>query len=210
MRAAVALLCGSLAACAMPGDGDPAPGGAGQGAPAAGGGAAAALPEPSLPAPVPGGQVAPTRRPLERPPEQVAPDIYMALQQDSAGTVSVIFAIDRAKDNTPSDDPAIRLTPENGLCNPQQLRNFDFPAVYGARPVYSALDARENIGARELPSFLATAVTVEMVRLGMAREPDDTRPQNLCSFELWRRLVSAEFKDQLATRPAAPAPQTGQ
>ncbi len=156
-------------------------------------------PAAALPAPTQGAGPEPVRRaPLERPPELDAPDIYMALQPDSTGNVSVVFAIDRARDNTPSDDPAIRLTPETGQCNPQQLRRFDFPDIYAGRPIYSALDAREKVGARELPAFLSTAVTTEMIRAGLARDPDDTRPQNICSFLLWQRLVDADYQAQLA------------
>ncbi len=151
-----------------------------------------------LPVPEGASPAAPERRALERPPQFDAPDIYMALQPDSAGTVSVIFAIDQSRDNTPSDDPAIRLTPEAGQCNPQQLRSFDFPPPYNGRPIYSRLQATQRVGARELPAFLSTAVTDEMVRQGLARTPDETRPQNMCAFLLWRRLTDAEYQAALA------------
>ncbi len=184
-RAGALLLLLALGACAGVSE-DPAPQ------------APTALPETeALPPPAPGGEAL-SRAPLEQPPQLVAPDIYMALQPDSAGTVSVIFAIDRSQDNTPSDDPAIRLTPEAGKCNPQQLRRYDFPTVYAARPIYSSLDARERVGARELPAFLSTAVTTEMVRQGLAATPEDTRPQNICSFLLWQRLTDADYQAQLA------------
>lgn len=210
-RRAPAALCALLLACAAGEEGAAPPAETG----AATSGTrdpalpAPALPTPALPTPTPGGQVAP-RRSLERPPDLDTPDIYMALQPDSSGTISVIFAIDRAKDNTPSDDPAIRLTPEAGLCNPQQLRSFDFPDVFAGRPIYSVLDAREQIGARELPSFLSTTVTTEMIRLGMAKEPDETRPQNICSFLLWQQLVDADFQAQIAQADGQGAPQAGQ
>jgi hypothetical protein len=125
-----------------------------------------------------------------------APDIYMALQQGSDGTVSIVFAIDAARDGDPGDDPAIRLTPEAGLCNPQELRRYDFPARAAARPVFSR--AETGVGPGELPTFLATAVSTEMMAAGLAREPDDTRPQNLCTYELWRRLTGAGEPRRLA------------
>ncbi|MEL6220843.1 MAG: hypothetical protein AAFR79_20720 [Pseudomonadota bacterium] len=144
--------------------------------------------------PTPGGAPAPAAP----QPQPDAPEIYMALQKDNADIVSVIFAIDEARDNTPSDDPAIRITPEGGLCNPQQLRRFEFPGLYAARPVYSRLEAERPVEADQLPSFLATTVTTEMVRQGLARTPDDTRPQNMCTYLLWERLVYADLRSQLA------------
>ncbi len=138
----------------------------------------------------------PAAGPVPPDPAPGAPDIYMALQSSSAGTVSVVFAIDEARDNTPSDDPAIRLTPENGKCNPQELRRYEFPAVYAARPIYSAVNS--DIDAAALPAFLSTTVTTEMLRLGLAGHPDDTRPQNMCSFLLWRELVHQDLRAQFA------------
>ncbi|MEM9144687.1 MAG: hypothetical protein AAGC57_00715 [Pseudomonadota bacterium] len=154
--------------------------------------------------PVPGAETLPLPGAAPQPPagaaapQSDAPEIYMALQRDNADVVSVIFAIDEARNNTPSDDPAIRLTPEAGLCNPQQLRRFEFPALYAARPIYSRLEAEAPVAADELPSFIATIVSNEMVRQGMARTADDTRPQNMCSYLLWQRLVYADLQSQLA------------
>ena len=91
-----------------------------------------------------------------------APHIYMSLQDDGAQAVSIIFAIDAARNNTPSDDPAIRLTPEGGKCNPQQLRRYDFPAATGQRPIFGPDEAVAGLTAKELPSFIAMAVTSEM------------------------------------------------
>ena len=153
---------------------------------------------PALPTPTTGAAAAtPTRAPLEAPPEQ-APDIYMALQQNSAGTISIVFAIDEAKDNTPSDDRAIRITPENGKCNPQEMTSFAFPDVFAARPIFSELEARERVSADKLPNFMAIAVSTEMMRLGYAGRPEDTHPQNVCTRKLWERLVGADRAAQVA------------
>lgn len=153
---------------------------------------------PALPTPTTGAaEATPSRAPLEEPPEQ-APDIYMALQQNSAGTISIVFAIDEAKDNTPSDDRAIRLTPENGKCNPQEMTSFAFPEVFAARPIFSELEARERVSADKLPNFMAIAVSTEMMRLGYAGRPEDTHPQNVCTRKLWERLVGADLQAQAA------------
>lgn len=157
-----------------------------------------AAPAPVLPTPNAGAsEAASARAPLEAPPEQ-APDIYMALQQNSAGTISIVFAIDEAKDNTPSDDRAIRITPENGKCNPQEMTSFAFPDVFAARPIFSELEARERVSADKLPNFMAIAVSTEMMRLGYAGRPEDTHPQNVCTRKLWERLVGADRAAQVA------------
>jgi len=139
------------------------------------------------------------QRPLT-PEEEAAladvPEIYMALQPESGGTVSVIFAIDNSRDNTPSDDPAIRLTPEDGDCNPQELRRYIFPDRYAARPTFSASDARAGVPAEQLPAFLAIAVSNEMLDQGLADVPEDTSPQNICTRKLWERLVLSDAQRQ--------------
>jgi len=130
------------------------------------------------------------------PPPEDVPDIYMALQQASDGAVSVIFAIDEAKDNTPSDDRAIRISPEDGRCNPQELNNYLFPVAYGTRPVFSSLQASEGVTSDKLPAFMAIAVSTEMINLGIAETPEDTHPQNVCTRKLWQRLVLADAAAQ--------------
>jgi hypothetical protein len=133
-----------------------------------------------------------TRPAATAPPDPGdVPEVYMALQQDSVGTVSVIFAIDESRDGTPSDDPAVRITPENGRCNPQEMRRYLFPDAESARPVFSAREAREGVTAARLPAFLAVAVTDAMVGRGLADSREATTPQNVCTRKLWERLVRA-------------------
>lgn len=123
------------------------------------------------------------------------PHIYMVLQPGSGSApTSVVFAIDRSRDNSPSDDPAIRISPEDtgpraGTCNPQELRRFNFGEEASKRPVFGPEEAREGITARELPNFMAIAVTGEMMRQGLVVEPEDSRAQNICTRKLWEQLT---------------------
>lgn len=117
------------------------------------------------------------------------PHFYMALQPDPAGPTSVILAIDESRDNTPSDDPAIRLTPANGKCNPQQLRWYKFPPERAQRPVYGPVEVARGVTARDLPEFMAMAVTSQMMADGLIDEPDQSRPQNVCTRKLLQRLI---------------------
>lgn len=153
--------------------------------------AAQSLPTPlspataALPLPQPGAEPTPT-------PVGPMPHVYMALQPDGEGKpVSVIFAIDAARDNTPSDDPAIRLTPENGLCNPQEMRNYNFPPKYLARPVVSEIEQSQGLPARDLPAYIAISVTDEMIASGLARDREETRALNICTRKLWEELMLA-------------------
>ena len=142
--------------------------------------ASAALPTTALPAPA-----------LSALPPPV-PHIYLALQSDGTGrTVSAVFAIDAARDHTPFDDPAIRLTPENGLCNPHEMRSYDFPPEDAARPVVSETEQAQGLTARDLPAFMAVSVTDKMLSLGLASDREQTRPLNVCTRKLWERLVLA-------------------
>jgi hypothetical protein len=118
-----------------------------------------------------------------------APQIYMALQPDPAGPVSVILAIDQSRDNTPSDDPAVRLTPVGGKCNPQQLRYYNFPPERSERPVYGPDEAFRGITARELPDYIATAVTAEMLDSGLIDDPEESQPQNVCTQKLLQMII---------------------
>lgn len=122
-----------------------------------------------------------------------APHVYMDIQYDGSGPASVIFALDRSRDGTPSDDPAIRLTPENGECNPQILRHYEFPPTMVHRPVYSQnIALLEGITVQELPNLMAIEATSEMMRRGLITEPDESRPQNVCSRKLWVLLLATE------------------
>jgi hypothetical protein len=135
-------------------------------------------------------------------PAQQVPHIYMALQEEGTGKpVSVVFAIDASRDNTPSDYPAIRITPDGGLCNPQEMRFYKFPERYAARPVVSEIEQDEGLKVIDLPNFMAISVTNEMMSQGLATAPEQTRPQNVCTRKLWERLILAE------NQPAAPAGQ---
>jgi len=187
--AALALLAAmGLAACQT--DADPAAGTP----PAEAAPAATPATPPAAPAATPAQAKAAAALPVPgaRPGQQV-PHVYMALQPEGPGKpISVVFAIDAARDNTPSDDPAVRITPENGLCNPQDMAFYNFPPQYAARPVVSELDGEEGLTAADLPGYMAIAVTNEMLNLGLAAEPEETRPQNVCTRKLWEQLVAAE------------------
>jgi hypothetical protein len=166
----------------------------------------AALPVPRLPGGPPAGEAAAEAGTgaadagaVAAAPSQAAataPHIYMAVQPDRSGPVSVVFAIDRSRDNTPSDEPAIRITPDQtdpdrGRCNPQQLRYFDFPQESAERPVYGPDEAARGIGARDLPGFMATTVSQEMIVRGIAEELEQTRPQNVCTRKLFEQTIIA-------------------
>lgn len=131
--------------------------------------------------------------PGERPSIPLAsnvPHVYMALQPDEgSGPLSIVFAIDRSRDNTPGDDPAIRLTPEEGKCNPQEMRRFQFPDVTIQRPIFGPEEAKRGIGAKDLPNFMAMMVTGEMMRQGVVVEPEASKPQNVCTRKLWERMI---------------------
>ncbi|MGD1923129.1 MAG: hypothetical protein ACFB03_02920 [Paracoccaceae bacterium] len=131
--------------------------------------------------------------PGERPSIPIAanvPHVYMALQPDAAsGPVSVVFTIDRSRDNSPEDDPALRITPEDGKCNPQELRRFSFLEASAQRPIFGPEEARRGITAKELPNFMAMMVTGEMLRTGLVVEPEASKPHNVCTRKLWERLI---------------------
>ena len=172
---AAALLAALLAACQITGETPPntAPQAEPAQPPAP---ESAALPAPALPA---------------LPPP--VPHIYLALQSDGAGRpVSAVFAVDAARDNTPSDDLAVRLTPENGLCNPQQMRSYDFPPADAARPVASEAEQAQGLTASRLPDFMAVIVTERMLERGLASDREETSALNICTRKLWEDLVLAE------------------
>lgn len=122
------------------------------------------------------------------------PHVYMTLQPDKDGPLSIIFAIDRAKDGSPNDDPAIRLTPEDGKCNPQNLRSYDFPAEARAEPTFGPKQVIAGVTARNLPRYMAIAVTSEMLRRKMIKHPNESKPQNVCTWKLWERLILRESR----------------
>ncbi|MEM7189749.1 MAG: hypothetical protein AAF439_09065 [Pseudomonadota bacterium] len=128
------------------------------------------------------------------PPD--APHIYMALQFDDPAAVSIVFAIDAARDSSPSDDPAIRLTPEGGKCNPQDLRRYAFPEETTRRPIFGPDEAVAGVTARDLPKFMAMAVTSEMLRQGLIDDVEASKPQNVCTRKLWERMIINESIQQ--------------
>lgn len=133
-----------------------------------------------------------------QPPSPV-PHIYLSFQLDNTATaVSAIFAIDVARDNTPSDDTAIRLSPEDGQCNPQEMRNYNFPPKDAATPVVGEAEQAQGLSVADLPAFLAVSVTNAMLNRGLAVTRDDTRPLNICTRKLWESLVLAENRLPLA------------
>lgn len=125
-------------------------------------------------------------------PEAVraAPAVYMSLEADPGRPVSIVFAIDAAGDADPSDEPAMRLTPEGGRCNPQELSRYG--ARGGDGPVFGPEVARRGVDPRQLPEFMAVAVSRRMIDQGLAAAPEDTRPQNVCTRKLWERLAVAQ------------------
>jgi len=151
-----------------------------------------AAPDPA-PAPDTGSGPAPVPKPdpafLPPPPDAGdVPHIYLALQDEGPGKpVSAVFAIDAARNGTPSDDPAIRLTPDSGRCNPQEMTRYRFPA--GISPTVGDAEAREGLTPRDLPAYMAVAVTNEMLTRQIATEPEQTRPLNICTRKLWEQLV---------------------
>lgn len=126
---------------------------------------------------------------------QNAPQIYMSLQPDPSGPISIVFAIDAARNDTPQDDPAIRITPDEGKCNPQELSRYTFPADI-QRPVFGPDEAFSGVLPEELPNFMAMAVTSEMMRRGIIDEPEESHPQNVCTRKLWERMIVNELVNQ--------------
>jgi hypothetical protein len=148
-----------------------------------------------LPEPAPGQVDASAALPVPgtQPPPEPVPHIYMSFQLDNTGfAVSVIFAIDASRDNTPSDDPAIRLSPEDGKCNPQEMRNYTFPPKDAATPVVGEAEQALGLRVRDLPAFLAVSVTNKMLNRGLAVSREDTRALNICTRKLWESLILAE------------------
>lgn len=150
-------------------------------------------PDPAAPPPPAAAPAQPLRVPQTRGQQalaaaQNAPQIYMALQPDPSGPISVIFAIDADQNDEPRNDPAIRLTPEGGKCNPQELRRYDFPPDI-QRPVFGPPEAVAGVTAQDLPAFMAMAVTSEMLRRKMIGDVEESKPQNVCTRKLWERLI---------------------
>ncbi|MBK0400186.1 hypothetical protein H0I76_13390 [Limibaculum sp. M0105] len=208
MKPTAALLVlglGVLAGCAS--DGDRAGGGANEAtAGAAGatgaatedtaggtatGGAGSAVPRPgsSLPTPQSGAQANPGG--LQRPVDSDdVRDIYLAFEGSPGSTISVVFAIDRNADGTATGEPALRLSPENGECNPQEMRSYNFAP--DSTPVFGIAQARRGVTPTELPRYLAASVTEAMLSRGLAATQEETLPQNVCTRKLWEALVAAQ------------------
>ena len=172
MRRAALALAVLLAACA-----EEAPPPAAPGAGSAPAGDAAALPEPAPSA------AAPARTARLRRPDDAAPHIYMDLAPAPDGTVTVIFAIDASRDATPGDDPAVRITPAGGACNPERTGPHAFAA--DARPVFGPDQLAEGVEADLLAPFMAVQVTERMLAEGLAARREDTTPQNICARKFW-------------------------
>lgn len=148
--------------------------------------------------PVPGS--AAQQQPLPDQDRRQVPHIYLSLQPQGEGRpISAIFAIDAARDASPSDDPAIRLTPENGLCNPQSMQFYTFPEADAERPVVTDADGAQGLSAANLPSVLAVIVTERMIAAGLAETAEDTRALNVCTRKLWEQLVLTENERGVAS-----------
>ena len=120
---------------------------------------------------------------------QEAPHVYMSLQPNGSRPVSIVFAIDAARNGDPGDDPAIRLTPQDGQCNPQELRGYRFPPADTALPAFGPKQVLDGLTARDLPSFLAVEVTNRMLADNLATDREQTRGQNICTRKLWEQLI---------------------
>lgn len=133
----------------------------------------------------------PAPRPGAGPAAGQVPHIYMALQDGGEGRpASVVFAIDASRDGTPSNDAALRLTPEKGLCNPQEMNHYDFPP--DAAPAVGDAEAAAGLTPQDLPAYMAVAVTNALLQEHLATTPEDTRPLNICTRKLWQQLVQPE------------------
>ncbi|MEM8841374.1 MAG: hypothetical protein AAGD47_06330 [Pseudomonadota bacterium] len=114
-----------------------------------------------------------------------APLIYMAIQEDGTRPLSIIFAIDESRDGTPQNDPAIRLTPDGGACNPQTMRSYSFPSPFGDAPVFGSDQVLQGVRADQLPAFMAVRVSETILDMGLVETLEETRPQNICTRKMW-------------------------
>jgi hypothetical protein len=125
--------------------------------------------------------------PAERAPRDIDPDavpvIYFDLEDGGAAPHSAVFAIDDERDGSASDDAAIRLTPDGGECNPQELRRYDFG---GIAPVFGVEQAEAGIRPGEIPRYLAFVTSQEMVARGLVETVEQTEPMNICVRKLWQ------------------------
>ncbi|MEM7506028.1 MAG: hypothetical protein AAF415_04725 [Pseudomonadota bacterium] len=191
--AALVVLSILLAGCAAP-DQSAEPKTA---APAVGDETVLALPTPETGVQAGGGATAPdTQLGLDEQEQQIAlaadraPHIYMVLQQDGSRPVSVIFAIDESRDGTPEDDAAIRLTPEDGDCNAQGLRRYNFPEDVRGSPIFSGDELLRGVDPEQLPAFLAISVTDEMLRQNLVTDREKTRAHNICTRKMWEAQLA--------------------
>ena len=51
---------------------------------------------------------------------------------------------------------------------------------------------RQGVTAKELPAFMAMAVSSEILVNGIATTLEETQPQNVCTRKLWERLILRE------------------
>ena len=190
MRKTALLLACALAACTATGETDGEDPAVAAAPTEDSAGDAAASGAVGLPVPQAGGAAqatGPIRRPVD--PASVR-NIYVAFEGRKTGTVSVIFAVDQDRSGTPTDDRAIRISPENSECNPQELTRYDFPA--GTAPVFGVEQVEQGLTPAELPRFLAASVTGQMIARDLADDEDDTLPQNVCTRKLWELLAELE------------------
>lgn len=147
---------------------------------------AASLPAPTLalPPPQPGTGIDRSVRVVTAGTD--VPQIWLALEpgHTPGAPVGLVFAADGAGDG-PGNDPAIRLTPAGGLCNPEELTSYPFRGP----PVFDRRAAARGVGPAELPEFMAVSVSRAMIDAGLAANPEATRPQNVCTAKLWQTLV---------------------
>ncbi len=195
--AAVLLVAGVLAACQQTEDTALDPAVTTPATPSADGSATLQLPEPTQSDPLTNVLPPPDSSLALGSEEQrialaaaQAPLIYMAIQENGTRPLSIIFAIDESRDGTPQDDSAIRLTPDEGACNPQTMRSYSFPAPFGDAPVFGSDQVLQGVRADQLPAFMAIRVSETIKDMGLVEKIEDTRPQNICTRKMWEAQLA--------------------
>ncbi len=134
-----------------------------------------------LPVPPIGGSLAPADN---------APLIYMGLDPRSNGVVAITFVMDRDRDGNPYNDPAVELRPAGGKCNLTDVEKHQLAPPFADRPIFGPDEVRKGVTPDQLPAFMAIAVSSEMIRQGLAQDPGETHPQNVCTRKYWERLMA--------------------
>ncbi|MEM6974270.1 MAG: hypothetical protein AAF577_15850 [Pseudomonadota bacterium] len=138
-------------------------------------------------------QAAPT--PAETGPyaRDDVPEIWLTLQKNAEGEpISLLFAIDSARDGTTANDEIIAITPisradGSGDCDIQERGGRAFPA---RQPIFSATQANQGVKPSDIPRYLAFATSRAMVSAGIAADTDATVAHNICTRKFWEFWLS--------------------